>query len=114
MSLLGGKGGLDAWQWIFVLFGAFTILLAVLCLFLIVDFPDRNTFLTEKETAFVLQRIELDRGDSMADEMTMDKALLHLRDWKGWACTVLYMCTTTPAYAFAYFLPSTFSFYWNR
>ena len=99
-----------AWQWIFVLFGAFTIFLAILCYFLIVDFPDKNTFLTGKETAFVLQRIELDRGDSVADKLTKEKLLLHLSDWKGWACTLLYACTTTPAYAFAYFLPGMSSF----
>lgn len=110
MSLLGGKGGLAAWQWIFVLFGAFTVFLAILCFFLIVDFPDKNTFLTEKETAFVLQRIESDRGDSVADKLTKEKLILHLSDWKGWACTLLYACTTTPAYAFAYFLPGTSSF----
>ena len=107
MSLLGGKGGLAGWQWIFVLFGAFTVFLAVICFFLIVDFPDKNTFLSEKETAFVMQRIELDRGDSVADPMTLAKVAKHLSDWKGWASAILFGCATTPSYAFAYFLPST-------
>ena len=92
MSLLGGQGGLAGWQWIFVLFGVFTIFLAILCFLFIVDFPDKNTFLSEKETAFVMQRIEADRGDSVADEMSMAKILLHLSDWKGWASAVLFMC----------------------
>ena len=109
MSLLGGKGGLAGWQWIFVLFGVFTIFLAIMCYLFIVDFPDTNTFLTEKETAFVMQRIEEDRGDSIADEMSMAKVLLHLGDWKGWAAAVLFMCCTTPVYAFSYFLPGEFS-----
>ena len=53
-----------------MLFGAFTVFLAVLCFFFIVDFPDKNTFLDERQTNFIMKRIEEDRGDSVADTMT--------------------------------------------
>ena len=78
-----------------------------MCFLLVVDFPDTNTFLSEKETAFVMQRIEEDRGDSVADEMTMAKVITHLGDWKGWAAAILFMCCTTPVYAFSFFLPGS-------
>lgn len=83
--------------------------LSVLCYLFVVDFPDTNTFLSPEQTAFVLQRIEADRGDSQYDPMTLAKVGLHLSDWKGWASAILFMCATTPSYAFAYFLPIVLS-----
>ena len=108
MSLLNGEAGLAGWQWIFLLFGLFTVFLAVLCFFFIVDFPDKNTFLDERQTNFIMKRIEEDRGDSVADEMTLRKVGKHLCDWKGWASGILFACATTPSYAFAYFLPGEY------
>jgi MFS transporter, ACS family, DAL5 transporter family protein len=61
-----------------------TMALGVLCYFFLVDFPDKNQFLTHAETKFVLKRIEDDRGDSVPDKITLEKVLHHLMDWKLW------------------------------
>ena len=83
--MLNGKGGLHGWQWIFVVEGAATVLLGGLAFWLLPEFPDRNTFLTPEETAYVLKRIEDDRGDAMPDELTLHTVLRHLSDWTLWA-----------------------------
>jgi hypothetical protein len=65
--------------------GAATIFLGLLSWFIIPDFPDRNKFLTPRQTAFVLKRIEDDRGDSIPDALTVKKVVKHLSDWTLWA-----------------------------
>jgi len=44
-----GLGGLNGWQWIFVIEGLITIVLGVFVWFFIPDFPDKSTFLSEDE-----------------------------------------------------------------
>ena len=76
--------------------------------FLIVDFPDkayRKGLLTEREASFVAQRIDIDRGDSKPDPLTMKRFLFHLKDFKLWVFALMFMSTTMPAYALAYFSP---------
>ena len=52
---------------------------------IIPDFPDKNTFLSRKQTSLVLKRIEDDRGDSTPDKITFRKVVHHLGDWPSWA-----------------------------
>ncbi|KAL0574730.1 hypothetical protein V5O48_007237 [Marasmius crinis-equi] len=85
--------------------GAITVALGILVFFVIPDFPDRNTFLTKAQTAFVLKRIEEDRGDSVPDEMTARKVLDHLSDWTLWVYGIMFGCATIPGYMLAFFLP---------
>ncbi|KAF5359992.1 hypothetical protein D9758_007585 [Tetrapyrgos nigripes] len=85
MTLLGGKAGLKGWQWIFLIQALVTFVLVVLTWFLVVDFPDKNTFLTPEQTQLVLDRLEKDRGDSLPDELTKAKVFHHLGDWIIWA-----------------------------
>ncbi|KAJ7821141.1 hypothetical protein B0H14DRAFT_2599495 [Mycena olivaceomarginata] len=65
-SLLDGKKIIE---------GSVTLFLAVIAFFLLPDFPESNTFLTPDQTAFVLERIECDRGDSVPDQLTLHKGL---------------------------------------
>jgi hypothetical protein len=43
-----------------------------------VDFPDKNKFLTEKETKMMVDRINIDRGDAEPDKLGWANALKHL------------------------------------
>ncbi|KAF5380507.1 hypothetical protein D9615_004684 [Tricholomella constricta] len=108
LSLLGGKQGIAGWAWIFIIEGAITVFFGIIAWFYIPDFPDQNTFLSEEQTAFVLDRVERDRGDSIPDELTKKKLVEHLLDWKLWAFSLLaalmYMCATMPAYAIGFFV----------
>jgi len=102
---LDGKGKLAGWRWIFIVEGLITILLGFAMWSLIPDFPDKNDFLTAKQTALVLKRIEDDRGDSTPDPVTFQKVKQHLSDWSIWSGGIMFMCTVMPAYAQGYFLP---------
>lgn len=104
LSLLDGKRNIAGWRWIFIVEGALTLFLGVVCWLWIVDFPHQNKFLTAKQTAFIMKRIDEDRGDAIPDELTTTKLWKYLRDWKLWAYGVMFVCTTLPAYAQAYFI----------
>jgi hypothetical protein len=62
-----------------------TIVFGVFAWFFIPDFPDQNNFLTQEQTAFMLARVERDRGDSIPDGLTGRKVIEHLSDWRAWA-----------------------------
>ncbi|KAH9485504.1 MFS transporter prlL [Psilocybe cubensis] len=104
LSLLRGRLGVSGWAWIFIIEGAITVAFGIIAWFFLPGFPDQNTFLNEEETAFILQRVEKDRGDSMPDILTKDKIVLHLLDWTIWAYGIMYMCATLPAYAISFFV----------
>ncbi|KAF7361762.1 putative transporter C11D3.18C [Mycena venus] len=109
ITFLKGKGGLDSWNWIFIIEGILTVVLAILNYLFICDFPQKNTFLTAKQTNLILVRVEQDRGDSIPDDITVSKVLHHLEmpaksDWTIWACALMFMSSTMPAYAIAYFV----------
>ncbi|KAJ7600811.1 major facilitator superfamily domain-containing protein [Mycena floridula] len=105
ITFMDGLGGLAGWQWIFVILGIITVLLGSMGVLYLPDFPDRNKFLTVEETKYVLERLEIDRGDSLPDTITWPKIRTHLGDWTIWAHGAMFMCSTMPSYAIAFFLP---------
>ncbi|OCT49794.1 putative transporter [Cladophialophora carrionii] len=103
-----GVGGQRGWQWIFIIEGIMTVVVAIIAWFIIVDFPDKaekKGLLSHEDAAFIVRRIELDRNDAVPDPLTWAKFFQHLGDWKLWAFALMFMSTTMPAYAFAYFTP---------
>ncbi|KAG8834711.1 hypothetical protein FRC17_007617 [Serendipita sp. 399] len=105
ISELKGKRGLNGWQWIFIIEGAVTIFLSFLAFLFVVDFPDKNGFLSDEETKFVLARLAKDRDDVESDPWTWGKFWSYMATPKLWAFGLLFGCSTTVSYAFAYFLP---------
>jgi MFS family permease len=53
-------GGLSGWQWLFILQGAVTFLIAVIGFFLLPDFPHNTWWLTPEERLLATSRMELD------------------------------------------------------
>ena len=96
---------LDTWRWIFFVQGLVTIAIAIAAFFLVVDFPDKATFLTEEQRALVTTRIQRDRGDAAPDALTAKKCLTYAMDLKLWAFGINFGCSTISSYAFSYFLP---------
>ena len=83
ISKMNGIGGKPAWAWIFILEGLVTVVASVLSFWIIVDFPDDATFLTETERTVVIRRLQGDDQFSAAGERLRWKNIAaSLMDWK--------------------------------
>jgi hypothetical protein len=89
-------GPLHTWRWIFVILGLITITLGIISAFLIIDFPDKNTFLTREETEMVMDMLNKDRGDAVPDQMTRSKVIRHITCWRTWCYGLCFMNSTLP------------------
>ncbi|KAI3343772.1 major facilitator superfamily domain-containing protein [Ustulina deusta] len=106
---LEGRGGLRGWRWIFVIEGILTIALSVAGYWLLVDFPDSNRktwkFLSDKERAWVVNRVNADRGDAEVPEFRLSNFLRAGLDWRVWAYSLMSFGNATITYALSFFLP---------
>ncbi|KAI0544343.1 major facilitator superfamily domain-containing protein [Xylaria curta] len=106
---LEGAGGLRGWRWIFIIEGIVTILLGFIGYWLLVDFPEskRKTwkFLSMRERAWVIRRVNADRGDVEAPRFQLGEYLRAGLDWRLWAYGLIFFGSTTMSYALAFFLP---------
>ncbi|ETI20026.1 hypothetical protein G647_09041 [Cladophialophora carrionii CBS 160.54] len=108
----GILSGIAGWRYIFWIEGAITVVLALGSYITIVDFPELSAttsfglkFLNQQEADFMVARIEHDRRDVTPEEFHLGAYLRNALDLKVWGFAVLYMLSTTCAYAIAYFLP---------
>jgi MFS family permease len=76
-----GLGGLKGWQWIFVLEGLLTLIVAIAALFVMNDYPSTAKFLTDDEKTEISRRLEQDRS-GLADEFNMKYFWDAVSDWK--------------------------------
>ncbi|KAL4862340.1 hypothetical protein BDV12DRAFT_45709 [Aspergillus spectabilis] len=106
MTPLQGLGG---WQWIFIMQGVLTFIIGILCIIFVVDFPDKAYkawgFLDERECAFIIRRLNRDRGDAEPEPWSLVKFLRPALDLKIWGFAFIFFSLTTVSYAIAYFLP---------
>lgn len=77
---------------------------------LLVPFPDQKAwnswnFLSEREVRYVMATVDRDRGDAQVEAFTLKRFLTPASDLKVWGFAMIFLCTTTMAYAIAYFLP---------
>ncbi|KAG1734029.1 MFS general substrate transporter [Suillus paluster] len=107
ISKMNGIGGKPAWSWIFIIEGIATILAGAVSFWIIVDFPDNATFLTEAERTVVIRRLQGDAQFSAAGEKMQWRHIKKaLTEWKTYIAMIVYAGVDMPLYAFALFLPS--------
>lgn len=108
ISKMNGVGGLEGWRWIFILEGMVTVVVAIASYFLLFDFPDTASFLSEEERQFILLRLQLQgqtklaadpekRGDAPAVEAAAYEegfSWVYVKqafvDWQIWVSIILY------------------------
>lgn len=87
---MDGVRGKKSWRWVFILEGIATILVGITAYFLVADFPDEATWLTDEERNFVLKRTG---NTEKSHEPVIGKSLLHFfRDPKNLLSAVIYFC----------------------
>ena len=83
VSRMEGVAGLNAFRWLFILEGAPSATLAFVIVFILPDFPETASWLSEEEKA--LSNIRL-KGSSKASSggVSMDAVRATLLDWRLW------------------------------
>ncbi|KAL8899833.1 MAG: hypothetical protein Q9207_005999 [Kuettlingeria erythrocarpa] len=104
---MDGIGGLRGWAWIFILEGIATVLVGIASFWMVFDFPDLATFLSDEDRQRVIRRLKADQQSSAEhEEFRMEYFWASVKDWKTWLGAVIYMGCDGPLYAFSLFLPT--------
>lgn len=107
IAKLGGRKGLSAWRWIFIIEGAATAFLAIFAVFVLADWPEQARFLTAEEKELVQRRHSSDNGDACRmDTLNRFAYRRILRDWKIWLASLAFMGIGTTGYAGVFFMPT--------
>ncbi|KAK5144408.1 hypothetical protein LTR04_001570 [Oleoguttula sp. CCFEE 6159] len=108
---MNGLAKLTGWRWIFIMEGILTCGVAALGYVFLITFPDSPNaakswrFLNAREIAFIIRRVNADRGDVATEPFSLKKFLAAGADLKVWGFAMIFCCLTTVTYALAYFLP---------
>ncbi|CAG8445702.1 5579_t:CDS:10 [Diversispora eburnea] len=103
---LDGKIQLSGWQWIFLIDGSITILIALLAYFFISDYPETAKFLTNGERALAIKRLKYDAGSGHLTHFEKEYILAAIKDWKVWSAMFIYIGIVIPVYSFSFFIPA--------
>jgi hypothetical protein len=108
---MDGISGYRGWRWIFIIEGVMTCAIAIVGYFFLVGFPDAPDahkhwgFLNAREVRMCIARVNIDRGDAIAEKFNWKKFLGAGTDLKIWGFAWIFGMSTTVTYALAYFLP---------
>ncbi|KAF9876925.1 phthalate transporter [Colletotrichum karsti] len=109
LTKLDGKGNLSGWSWIFLMEGVITCFLGLIGYFLLVGFPDADRtswrFLSQREIAWVIARVQQDRGDATLPAFSIRKFLRGGTDAKVWAISLIYFNQAVMNFSLSFFLP---------
>ena len=76
-------------------FQQISCIIAIIGAVFLVDFPEKAhkswRFLSEAECAFVIRRVNKDRGDAVADAFTLGKFLRPALDLKIWGFALIFL-----------------------
>ena len=104
-----GKTHLSAWRWLFLLEAVATIILAVIALVLLPDYPGTTKWLSEEERVVAQGRLAKDASSS--EVLTEEKvSILHgiglaWRDPRTWLFAGLQMCASA-SISYSHFFPT--------
>jgi hypothetical protein len=123
---MDGVRGIRDWRWVspliypcpeecftdhtiqlFIIEGAFTVLMALLVFFFLSDFPEEAKWLKPDEKAFITARLRADQGNSARDaKVTLKGVGSILSEFRVLIAGVMYFGLIVPAYSYAYFSPT--------
>ncbi|KAI8068056.1 major facilitator superfamily domain-containing protein [Gongronella butleri] len=97
---------LHTWQWLFLIEGLPSIVLAGVSFYVLPDNPETCKFLTEEERVVAVGRLAKDAGASDDHSWSWAQLVSVLTDWKTWAYSLIYITGTSALQGVTLFLPS--------
>jgi len=109
LSGMGGVGHLAAWRWLFILEGLATVVVGVIALFALPDFPGTTKWLSEPERVVAQGRLAVDAGSNTVldvEKVPITRGLIWAaKDIRTWLFACLQMCTTA-SISYSHFFPT--------
>jgi D-galactonate transporter len=102
----GGQGGLDGWQWLFLLQGLPTVLLGIGVFFYLSDGLKQASFLSLEEKAAMQHALDLDEQSRSAGSHAVHSFGQVLRNGHVWLLGLVYFSIQMGVYAINFWLPS--------
>ncbi|KAH7076523.1 major facilitator superfamily domain-containing protein [Paraphoma chrysanthemicola] len=102
---MDGVAGRQGWQWIFILEGILTVIVAGISFFFLHDYPDTAKFLTEDERKEVVRRLK-DDNTALSHEIKGQFVKDAFKDWKIWVNCLIALSNFLPLYSISVFLPT--------
>lgn len=104
---MDGDLGRKSWRWVFIIEGSVTAVFSILGMFLIVDWPEKQSFLTTEETRLMKHLIAKDCNKSARmDILNKDAIFRCVTDWKIWINVFIYIGTVCVTYSINLFGPT--------
>jgi ACS family tartrate transporter-like MFS transporter len=100
---LHGRGGLQGWQWLFLLEGLPACLVGLIVFWYLPNGPQDAKWLTPEERDYILVRLAPEQASASHKHDRLGQALLSPRVW---LLCAIYFCTATGSYGFTFWLPS--------
>jgi hypothetical protein len=91
---------------IFIIEGLMTLVAGVASKFLIADWPEQATFLTDEDRTLLLARLASDQGDAKLDRLDKRAIRRIFGDWKVYCGVLMYIGVVNSGYATSFFIPS--------
>ncbi|KAJ7230528.1 MFS general substrate transporter [Mycena pura] len=102
---MNGLCGLHGWQWIFLLEGLLTVVVALVSFWAMIDYPDTATFLTPEEREHL---IDVLGRDTAGEPSHFDMKFVWETIWnpKSWLHAAIFVGIVAPLYSFSLFVPT--------
>ncbi|GAB1203768.1 hypothetical protein APSETT445_002408 [Aspergillus pseudonomiae] len=112
LGKMEGLRGYRGWRWVFIIEGVLTCVVAIICYFLVTDFPEDAKWLTEEEREFVREKLAADTGKAAPDaKLSLRDVLGVFKDYKIFIGGWMYFGQVVTAYGYAYFAPTIIKTY---
>jgi hypothetical protein len=108
-------GALHTWQYLFIIEGSLTCLVALIAWVWLPEGPGSAWFLSKDDCRFAAERIRLDNARYVQhryaqtgveeDRLSRRDIIETAKDWKLWYVLVFNICASVPSQAFSVFLP---------
>lgn len=117
LDAMQGVLGHAAWRWLFFIEGAITMVVAIIAIFILPDFPETSSsWLSPAEQALAIRRMQEDAALLPAYGNIGERAglIMALKDWKVWWLSLLYAVILLSVSFNVYFPTLTATLGYNR
>ncbi|KAJ5352576.1 hypothetical protein N7452_001550 [Penicillium brevicompactum] len=106
LSYMEGVRGYSSWRWIFILEGIATVVVGLVAKLLIVDWPEKAKFLTERERTILIARLQSENDSFPMNRLDRAAVWRILGDKKIYLGIIMYLGALNTGYAASFFIPS--------